>query len=72
MDEVLGFTPSMSEGGSDGPAPEGRVEFRNVTFSYPGQDGPALRNVSFSVAPGEKVAFIGATASGKSTVLNLI
>lgn len=72
MDEVLDFTPVMGEGASEGPEPEGRVEFRNVTFTYPGSDRPVIRNMSFSVEPGEKVAFVGSTASGKTTILNLV
>lgn len=48
------------------------VEFRNVTFSYPGAEEPAIRNVSFDARPGEVTAIIGGTGSGKSTLLNLI
>lgn len=53
------------------PAARGRIEFRNVHFEYlPGE--PVLRDVSFTVAPGEKVAFVGATGSGKTTIISLI
>lgn len=48
------------------------VEFRNVTFSYPGTRTPALRDVSFAVEQGEKVAFAGSSGSGKSTILRLL
>ena len=51
---------------------QGAIEFRNVTFVYPGQQNPALRNVSFKIQPGEKVAFIGRVGSGKSTIQRLI
>jgi ATP-binding cassette subfamily B multidrug efflux pump len=52
---------------------EGRIRFENVTFSYDGDGGePVLRDVSFSVEPGETVAIIGATGSGKSTLVHLI
>lgn len=55
------------------PIKEGKVEFRNVTFSYDGLGTePVLKNISFSVEPGETVAVIGATGSGKTTLLNLI
>jgi len=50
----------------------GKVEFRNVTFIYPGADEPVLHNISFVALPGQTTAFIGSTGSGKSTILNLI
>jgi ATP-binding cassette subfamily B (MDR/TAP) protein 1 len=48
------------------------IEFRNVSFTYPGADRPAVFNVSFNVQLGTKVAFVGTTGSGKSTILSLI
>lgn len=52
---------------------KGEVEFKSVSFSYPGQAGdPVLRNISLSVKPGETIAILGATGSGKSTLINLI
>ncbi len=50
----------------------GTVEFKNVTFSYPGAEQPVLRKVSFAAKPGQTTAFIGSTGSGKSTLINLI
>jgi len=50
----------------------GRVEFRNVEFRYPGAEDPVLRDISFVAAPGETVAIVGSTGSGKSTLINLI
>jgi len=50
----------------------GKVEFKNVTFTYPGAAEPVLHNVSFVALPGQTTAFIGSTGSGKSTILNLI
>jgi len=52
---------------------KGYLEFKNVTFAYPGHaESPVIRNVSFKAAPGETVAFIGSTGSGKSTLIQLI
>jgi len=51
---------------------KGSIEFRNVTFNYPGAEKPALSSVSFSAAPGEVTAIIGSTGSGKSTLIHLI
>ncbi len=51
---------------------KGAIAFRNVTFKYPGREEPALSDVSFSVAPGEVVAFIGRAGSGKSTIQRLV
>ena len=48
------------------------VEFRSVSFTYPGQAVPALNSVSFQIKPNEKVAIIGPTGSGKSTIERLI
>ncbi len=50
----------------------GAIQFREVTFSYPGQDAPALKNVSFAIRPGERVGLIGRVGSGKSTVQKLV
>lgn len=51
---------------------DGDLRFENVSFHYPGKPEPILDNVSFHIAPGEKLAIMGATGSGKSTLLNLI
>lgn len=50
----------------------GKIEFRDVTFFYPDSELPALKNVSFVIKPGEKVAIIGKIGSGKSTITKLI
>ena len=50
---------------------KGKIEFRNVWFAYD-EENFVLRNVSFTIEPGEKVAFVGATGAGKSSILNLI
>lgn len=51
---------------------KGLVEFKDVTFSYPGADTPVLSNISFIAKPGETTALIGSTGSGKSSLINLI
>lgn len=51
---------------------QGYVEFRNVTFSYPGAEKPVLSDISFRSEPGEVTAIIGGTGSGKSTLIQLI
>ena len=52
---------------------KGYLEFKNVTFAYPGpSETPVIRNISFTASPGETVAFIGSTGSGKSTLIQLI
>ncbi|MET3979397.1 ATP-binding cassette subfamily B multidrug efflux pump [Mucilaginibacter sp. UYP25] len=50
----------------------GKIEFRNVSFKYPDTGITALKNVSFTANPGEMVAIIGRTGSGKSTIANLV
>lgn len=74
INEVL-HSPEVIIGGShEGEtAARGAVEFRNVSFAYPGSEGKnVLENISFRVNPGETLGVIGATASGKSTLVHLI
>jgi ATP-binding cassette subfamily B protein len=72
--EVINTEPSIKDG--DGVEPNshvrGEVEFRNVSFKYPGAADYVLKDVSFSVKQGETIAFIGSTGSGKSTLINLV
>lgn len=51
---------------------KGLLEFKNVSFKYPGAEGCVLEDISFTARPGETIAFIGSTGSGKSTLVNLI
>ncbi len=51
---------------------QGKIEFKNVTFIYPDTGIKALKNISFTVNPGESLAIIGTTGSGKSTISNLV
>ena len=50
----------------------GLIEFKNVSFKYPGAEEYVIKNISFTAKPGEITAFIGSTGSGKSTIVNLI
>lgn len=50
----------------------GKLEFKNVTFKFDGAENPTLKDLSFKVEPGQTLAIIGGTGSGKSTVINLI
>ncbi|MGX4763041.1 ABC transporter ATP-binding protein [Holzapfeliella sp. JNUCC 72] len=51
---------------------DGSVEFDHVSFTYPGDDEPTIKDVSFSAKPGEQIGIVGATGSGKSTLAQLI
>lgn len=51
---------------------QGKIEFKDVSFEYPDTGIVALKNISFSINPGESLAIIGTTGSGKSTIANLI
>ncbi|MGI6364006.1 MAG: ABC transporter ATP-binding protein [Bacillota bacterium] len=74
INEVLQTRPEIVDPeravASDGP--RGYIEFRDVTFSYPGAEVPVLQNISFRAGPGEVTAIIGGTGSGKSTLASLI
>ena len=73
--EVLDITPSIvdEDKGIKGIGKKrGYLEFKNVSFSYPGAEKPAIENISFLAKPGEITAIIGGTGSGKSTLIKLI
>lgn len=75
IQEALDAAPSIveDESGITETKTKGYIEFKNVTFAYPGHaESPVIRNVSFTASPGETVAFIGSTGSGKSTLIQLI
>ena len=72
--EVLETDPKIKEGKRKTglPGVRGEVTFENVSFTYPDAEMPVLERISFTAKEGETVAFIGATGSGKTTVINLI
>lgn len=75
LNEVLETTSSIPEPEAPkqgSPAMRGTVEFRDVSFAYPGAAEAVLEHISFTARPGETTAFIGSTGSGKSTLINLI
>ena len=74
INEVLDIEPTI-EDPKEKKVPSnlmGDIDFRNVTFSYPGAEKPVLYDISFSAKQGETIAIIGGTGSGKSTLVNLI
>lgn len=74
INEVLDTEPKIVEPNKAQPEETcvGEVEFRNVSFTYPGGSGKVLTDISFTAHRGETVAFIGSTGSGKTTLVNLI
>lgn len=73
--EVLDTLPSIVDPPSPQQLPHdatGKIEFKDVTFTYPDADLPVLSNINFTAEPGQTTAFIGSTGSGKSTLINLI
>ncbi|NLK22291.1 MAG: ABC transporter ATP-binding protein [Epulopiscium sp.] len=74
INEVLDTVPSIIDGTehSGKPGIVGEVEFKNVSFKYPGAADYVLKDISFTVKQGETIAFIGSTGSGKSTLINLV
>ncbi|MEC5190919.1 MULTISPECIES: ABC transporter ATP-binding protein [unclassified Arthrobacter] len=69
---VLDTTPAVTDGPGVGGPGGNAVEYRNVSFAYPGAEQPVLDGVTFTAAPGTVTAIIGATGTGKSTLLNLL
>ena len=72
INEVLDRKASIREGSVQTGAETGTVEFRNISFRYPHASGDALTNIDFKVNRGETLAIIGATGSGKTTLVQLI
>lgn len=72
--DVLETVPTITDPKTPKTAAQanGLVEFKDVTFAYPGAEAPALEHISFTAKPGQTTAIIGSTGSGKSTIVNLL
>ena len=71
INEILKTEPAVKEGKREEGTEQGTLEFRNVSFQYPDSSHPVLKDISFQAKRGETVAFIGATGSGKTTLVSL-
>ncbi|MGT2818378.1 ABC transporter ATP-binding protein [Streptococcus gordonii] len=72
LNEVLDTEPAMTFPDIADEDLEGSIHFDHVTFTYPTDESPILKDISFEVAPGEMVGVVGATGAGKSTLAQLI
>lgn len=70
--EILDTEPAMTFNDVEDEELEGSLSFENVTFTYPNDEEPILKDVSFDIAAGEMVGVVGATGAGKSTLAQLI
>jgi ATP-binding cassette subfamily B protein len=76
IQDILEIPPAIVDAGDaiamDRSQIKGKIEAKNLTFSYPGADNPALDAVSFTIEPSERVAILGTVGSGKTTLANVI
>lgn len=72
IDEVLRIPEEFEVNGKETPEITGDIEFKNVTFQFEDDSKPLLNNVSFHIQPGQTIAIVGKTGSGKSTICNIL
>ena len=73
VSEILDSQPELEDGTFDGNTDiRGQIEFRNVSFAYPGSAQMVLKNINLTIRPGETIAVMGTTGCGKTTVVNLL
>lgn len=73
LKEILDSEPEIKDGDFDGKTKiKGKIEFRDVSFAFPGTDKPVLEHINLTIDPGETVAVMGATGSGKTALVGLI
>lgn len=70
--EILDTSPALKDGSAPLPEGNGHIEFRNVSFRYPGTSETILRDINLTIRPGETLGIMGATGSGKTSLANLI
>ena len=69
---LIDKTPERTGGKPLAGRSKGRIEFKDVSFTYPGHQEPALQHIDLSIAPGQTVAFVGMSGGGKSTLVSLL
>jgi subfamily B ATP-binding cassette protein MsbA len=70
--EVLDEPVEIDTGEYEVERSQGRIEFKNLSFTYTGAETPALRTINLTIEPGQTVALVGASGGGKSTLINLL
>lgn len=74
LHEVMSIEPAIGDSADRGEVTEieGEIEFRNLSFTYPGNREPVLKDINLRIQPGQTVAFVGNVGSGKSTLVSLV